>query len=130
MPGSIVPAEGKYAYVTVNDVDKPFDAWHLLLGCDKADLSNFNQVEAFWTYGLPSATVVLSGPYDQSNALNMFPTFTYDLVLGISTSFGIPMPILITSVGPGTKVRDIARVEVSGLVNFAFLTDPSEILQL
>jgi hypothetical protein len=124
MPGSIVPCEGKFAYVSVTGVDKPFDSWALSMSCEKADLSDFDQTEANWSYGLQSASVVLSGPYDDANSLGILPTNEYEVVLGITEAFGISLPVLVTDVRPATKVRDIARVEVIGMVNSNFLENP------
>lgn len=116
-------AAGKEAYVTVDGSDKTFDEWSISLSCDKADVSDFDRRSARWLSGLPTSTLTMSGPYDV-NALGMQVGEEYEVVLGITSLYGLPITALVLDIRPDAKVRGVVRVAVTGVVNSDWLEDP------
>lgn len=116
-------APGKEAYVTVDGFTKTFDEWTFEKSSDKADVSDYDRVAARWLPGLVVAQVTMSGPYTVED-LGMMEGSEYDVVLGITTTFGLPVTVLVTSIRIKTAVRGVARTEVAGVVNSDFFTDP------
>jgi len=101
------------------------DQWSLSVAAERIEQSDYNSPTARFLRGVPVATVMFSGPYqNELGNLNLVigDELTVDLFFDKATDIGIKLDVIIVDFSVRAEVKGLIRTEWTALVQGNFLT--------
>ncbi|WP_333568689.1 hypothetical protein [Sphingorhabdus sp.] len=115
-------AHGKTGSVLVNGASQPLTDWSVDFKADAVEVTNFlSEGVTENVFGIASAEITASGPYDGSSGASPGNDCTFTLGVG---GAGFVVKARITSVKVDLNVKDVAKISYSATSNGVFGASP------
>ena len=113
------PMTGINGAVRTSGSSYAFAKWKADMRANLPKVNNFTSSYQQLVAGMKSATVTLTGPYDQGN-MPFTAGASYIFILDWNGSISLTITVLLESIGASQDVEDAGRVELVGQSNGSF----------